>query len=101
MSNGYGPCCVGITSEHIISKQMLRNNKRAKSLVEKEYPHIFLAEVCLFHNSATKCADTKGARLYLLRKRWEEYGQEFELALTELRAAYKAPPEYLSLERLA
>jgi len=80
---------------------MLRNNKQAKKLVEKKYPHLFLADVCLFHNSATKCADTKGARLYLLRKRWKQYGHEFALAVVELRAAFKAPPEYLSLERLA
>ena len=100
MANGYGPCCAGLTTEHIISKGMLRNNKAGKKLVEKIYPYLFLAEVCLSHNSGNKCADTTEARLYLLRKRWADYGEAFEEALEELAATYKSPPEYLRLEFL-
>ena len=100
MASGYGPCCVGLTTEHIISKGMLRNNKKGKKLVEKVYPHLFLAEVCLFHNSATKCADTTEARRYLLKKRWDKYEDVFEVAVEELAATFKSPPEYLRLEFL-
>ena len=100
MASGYGPCCVGLTTEHIISKGMLRNNKKGKKLVEKVYPHLFLAEVCLFHNSSTKCADCTEARRYLLKKRWDEYGKEFEEAVAELATTFKSPPAYLRLEYL-
>ena len=69
-------------------------------LVEKVYPHLFLGEVCLNHNSTTKCADTTEARRYLLKKRWDEYGDEFEDAVAELATTFKSPPEYLRLEFL-
>ena len=101
MANGYGPCSAGLTTEHIISKGMLRNNKAGRKLVDKIYPYLFQAEVCLTHNSGNKCADTTDARLFLLRKRWEEYEDVFEDAVNELRATFKAPPEYLRLEFIA
>ena len=76
-------------------------------LVEKDYldcdgnpVKFFLAEVCLNHNSTTKCADTTEARRYLLKKRWNEYGEEFEDAVAELATTFKLPPEYLRLEFL-
>ena len=98
---GYGPCSAGLTIEHIISKGMLRNNKAGRKLVDKVYPYLFQAEVCLNHNSNTKCADTTEARLYLLRKRRREWEDVFEDAVEELRATFKSPPEYLRLEFLA
>lgn len=109
MANGYGPCCAGLTTEHIISKGMLlggktkHGKKRRRErlrLVEDVYPYLFLAQICLYHNSTTKCTDTTEARLYLLRKRWGEYPDVFEDAVEELRATFKAPPEYLRLEFL-
>ena len=109
IANGYGPCCVGLTTEHIISKGMLvggktkygkKRRRERLRLVEKVYPHLFLGEVCLNHNSTTKCADTTEARRYLLKKRWDEYGDEFEDAVAELATTFKSPPEYLRLEFL-
>lgn len=100
MQNGWGPCCDGVTDEHIISKAMLQKNAAARKLVDGKYRKFFIAKVCLVHNSGNKCADTKGARLFLLRKRWRQYGNEFEEALAVLREEFKAPPEYLSLECL-
>ena len=79
---------------------MLRNNKAGRKLVDKVYPYLFQAEVCLTHNCGNKCADTTAARLFLLRKRWEEYEDVFENAINEVRATFKAPPEYLRLEFL-
>lgn len=101
MQNGWGPCCAGLTEEHIISKGMLVKNKAAKKLVNGKYKKYFIAHVCLTHNATTKAADTKSARLYLLRKRWRQYGPAFAEAVGELRNTFKVPPDYLSLEFLA
>lgn len=88
----WGKCRGGLEYHHVISKNMLRNNKQGKKLVEKTYPHLFMARVCSAHNAWHKVADHSDARLYLIELRRQEYGVYMEEALEELRATFKVIP---------
>ena len=98
--NGWGPCSGDITYEHILAKQLFRNNKAGLKLAYDTYGDYFGASTCLNHNSVTKCADTTAAVLYLMRKRLREHPEVFPLMIEEVAATFKIVPDYLRLEYL-
>ena len=98
--NNWGPCSGDITYEHILAKQLFRNNKAGLKLAYDTYGDYFGASTCLNHNSVTKCADTTAAVLYLMRKRLREHPEVFPLMIEEVAATFKIVPGYLRLEYL-
>ena len=96
----WGPCSNDITFEHILAKQLFRNNKKGMKLAYKVYGDYFGATTCLKHNAGNKCADTTSAVLFLMRKRLEEHPEVFPVIIEEVAATFKAPPSYLRLEYL-
>jgi len=101
MENGWGPCSNGeLTFEHILAKQLFRNNKAGLKLAYEVYGDFFGATTCLNHNAGNKCADTTAAVLYLMRKRLRDHPEVFPLMIEEVAATFKVVPEYLRLEYL-
>ena len=96
----WGPCSNDITFEHILAKQLFRNNKAGLKLAYECYGDYFGAQTCLNHNSITKAADTTAAVLYLMRKRLKEHPEVFPIIIEEVAATLKVTPEYLRLEYL-
>jgi hypothetical protein len=96
----WGPCSNDITFEHILAKQLFRNNKAGLKLAYDVYGDLFGAQTCLNHNAGNKCADTTAAVLYLMRKRLEEHPEVFPLAIEEVAATFRVVPPYLRLEYL-
>ena len=104
--NDWGPCSHDITFEHILAKQLFRNNKAGLKLAYDTYGDFFGATTCLNHNAGNKCADTTEAVLFLMRKRLREHPEVFPLMIEEVAATFKgiggipAPPSYLRMEYL-
>jgi len=98
--NNWGPCSQDITFEHILAKQLFRNNKEGLKLAYDTYGDFFGAQTCLNHNAGNKCADTTAAVLYLMRKRLREHPEVFPLMIEEVAATFKVVPPYLRLEYL-
>ena len=96
----WGPCSNDITREHILAKQLFRNNKKGLKLAYEVYGDYFFAQTCLVHNAGNKCADTTEAVLYLMRKRLREHPEIFPTIIEEVAATFKVTPEYLRLEYL-
>ena len=98
--NDWGACSPDATFEHILAKQLFRNNKAGLRLAYKVYGDYFGATTCLKHNSGNKCADTTAAVLYLMRKRLREHPEIFPTIIEEVAATFTVRPEYLRLEFL-
>lgn len=98
--NDWGPCSQDTTFEHILAKQLFRNNKKGLKLAYKVYADYFGAETCLKHNAGNKCADTTAAVLYMMRKRLREHPEVFPTIIQEVAATFKIVPPYLRLEYL-
>ena len=96
----WDPCSQDITFEHILAKQLFRNNKAGLKLAYDTYGDFFGATTSLKHNAGNKCADTTEAVLYLMRKRLREHPEVFPLMIEEVAATFKVVPEYLRLEYL-
>ena len=98
--NDWGPCSNDTTFEHILAKQLFRNNKAGLKLAYETYGDYFGATTCLKHNAGNKCADTTAAVLYLMRKRLREHPEVFPVIIEEVAATFTVTPEYLRLEYL-
>ena len=98
--NDWGACSPDTTFEHILAKQLFRNNKAGLKLAYDTYGDYFGAQTCLNHNAVTKAADTTAAVLYLMRKRLKEHPEIFPTIIEEVAATFKVTPEYLRLEYL-
>jgi len=98
--NNWGRCEGEPTFEHILPKQLFRNNKAGLKLAYEVYGDYFGATTCLKHNAGNKCADTTEAILYLMRKRLREHPEVFPLMIEEVAATFKIVPPYLRLEYL-
>ena len=98
--NDWGPCSHDITFEHILAKQLFRNNKAGLKLAYDTYGDFFGAQTCLNHNAGNKCADTTEAVLFLMRKRLRDHPEVFPLMIEEVAATFKIVPPYLRLEYL-
>jgi len=96
----WGKCSQDITFEHILAKQLFRNNKAGLKLAYDTYGDYFGATTCLNHNSVTKAADTTEAVLYLMRKRLREHPEIFPTIIEEVAATFTIVPDYLRLEYL-
>jgi len=98
--HGYGRCGGGMDVHHIVSKQMLRNAPKARKFVDKN-PQVFMADICSYHNSQTKCADLPEARAFLLQNRVALYGLDYMLGMWhDLAKLFKAFPPEWELHRL-
>ena len=103
VENNWGRCEGEPTFEHILAKQLFRNNKAGLELAYGTYGDYFGAGTCLKHNAGNKCADTTAAVLYLMRKRLREHPEVFPLMIEEVAATFKGiggepnPPDYLRL----
>jgi len=74
-------CSAGFEAHHIVSKQMLRGNKKALRFVEK-HSHIFLSCLCPTHHAL---ANNWQARYILLDARVLRFGAEpVAVAITKL-----------------
>jgi len=100
IENDWGPCSPDSTFEHILPKQLFRNNKKGLKLAYTTYADYFGATTCLNHNAVTKAADTTEAILYLMRKRLREHPEVFPLMIEEVAATFKIVPPYLRIEYL-
>ncbi len=98
--NDWGACSPDTTFEHILAKQLFRNNKAGLKLAYEVYGDYFGAQTCLKHNAGNKCADTTAAVLYLMRKRLREHSEVFPVIIEEVAATFTIVPEYLRLEYL-
>ena len=98
--HNWGKCSQDITFEHILAKQLFRNNKKGLKLAYTVYADYFGADTCLKHNAGNKCADTTDAVLYLMRKRLREHPEVFPVIIEEVAATFKIVPPYLRLEYL-
>ena len=89
-------------NHHILPRSLLRNNKAATKLVEKTYSDILMARVCASHNAGDgnqKCADTPGARAYLIQKRVDDHGEDVIRAiLDDVRLTFKSHSDRAALE---
>lgn len=70
----FNDCGGRIHLHHLVNRGKLRGNVAARLYCES-LPHIFLAEVCEWHN-VMRWADTKQARKYLFLQKVAEYGEE-------------------------
>ena len=102
IENGYGPCGGGLDLHHIVSRNMLRNNKAARKFVDGFEPqHVFLADVCNYHNAQTKAADLPQARRLLLQNRVSLYGMDYMMEVwNDLKSHFKQFPPEWELHRL-
>lgn len=81
-------CASGFECHHIISRHLLKGNKRALKHVHK-YWYIFLASLCPAHN---EIADDWETRYILLDMRVQLLGAEVvAVAITKLLSLLKAP----------
>jgi len=101
--NNWGRCSGGEPqNHHILPRSLLRNNKDAKKLVEDTYGDILMAKVCAFHNAGDgnqRCADTPGARAYLIQKRADEHGESvIRTILDDVRFTFKSHSDRAALE---
>ena len=89
-------------NHHILPRSLLRNNKAATKLVEETYGDILMANICALHNAGDgnqKCADTPGARAYLIQKRVDEHGEDVIRAiLDDVRMTFKSHSDRAALE---
>ena len=102
MLNGYGPCGGGMDRHHIVSRNMLKGNKSARKFVDGFEPaHVFIADVCNYHNAQTKAADLPEARRLLLQNRVALYGYDYMSDVwKDLASLFKAFPPEWELHRL-
>lgn len=103
IESGWGPCIGGEPqNHHILPRSLLRNNKKAKKMVEKTYADILMAKVCAAHNAGDgnqRCADTPGARACLIQKRVDEHGEDvIRTILDDVRLTYKSHSDRAALE---
>ena len=101
--NDWGPCSHGEPqNHHILSRSLLRNNKDATKLVEDTYSDILMAKICALHNAGDgnqRCADTPGARAYLIQKRVDEHSESVvRTILDDVRLTYKSHSDRAALE---
>ena len=103
MENGWGPCAHGEPqNHHILPRSLLRNNQAARKLVEETYSDILMAKICALHNAGDgnqRCADTPGARAWLIQKRVDEHGEDvIRMILDDVRLTYKSHSDRAALE---
>ena len=103
LENDWGPCGGGEPqNHHVLPRSLLRNNKAATKLVEQTYGDILMARVCPAHNAGSgnqRCADTPGARAFLIQKRVDEHGEDvIRTILDDVRLTYKSHSDRAALE---
>ena len=103
LDNGWGMCNNGEPhNHHILPRSLLRNNKAATKLVEQTYGDFLMARVCPAHNAGDgnqRCADTPGARAFLIQKRVDEHGEDvIRTILDDVRLTYKSHSDRAALD---
>ncbi len=75
-------CSEGFNGHHLISKNRLRGNPKAKRYAEHTHPEVFITRVCGFANR-TKLADQQVARAILLKGKIDLFGMDYVLPIWE------------------